>query len=337
MRTSVRTPKPLRLPQSTFLLWTTVLVGTLSLLMSSTLEAQTQVKRVRPNKIFLEAGGRQVNIMMEGSNLHLLKSIAVTQEGYSVKKIYARMGVKKSTLRGVALVAAPDVTIGEGYSIAVKTKNGPLLDVPVEIIVVEAGDERADRHHGESFEETVLQGEGESNAIIPHGLAPEVTSVEPSPLRLLPNGETQTFEIRGVNLERIDDVRVRKADADPKYRGRKGKVPFRYREVDGVIEVPMRATARTQMGAQFKMDFLIKGFLAMSVPFSIGDPKAPVITPAGTTDNSRLIELPLHLVQPMEEPGESGSHEGRIIRRAVPVEEVDSPIVEQRDPAEEQE
>ncbi|MDZ4789247.1 MAG: hypothetical protein SH807_09930 [Blastochloris sp.] len=227
------------------------------------------VKDTVPQILFLEAGGKQVNTILRGENLQGLQKIQVTKQGRPVRAIFTQLGPPEQNRRGITFIASEQSTLGTFYTLQGLTKEGSIVTIPMSLTIVPLGDSRATLSDTATLAE-VTRVQNSSRVVVSETLAPVVTSTQPNPLILAPNKDKQTIILQGRNLEGITEVRVRKANKKPLYRGNQGLLPSRITERG--LEVDVIVGTGTAMGSTFTLDLMVKKFLADSISLSVGIP-----------------------------------------------------------------
>jgi hypothetical protein len=116
--------------------------------------------------------------------------------------------------------------------------------------------------------------------VVAQPLVPVITATVPSPLIFPPGAEVRKVLIEGRNLQDITEVRVRKAEVPPRYKGNQGLLPFRRNELG--IEVEIVTGSGTVPGSRYILDLMVKRYLAASAYLSVG--YAAEIPPQKTMD-----------------------------------------------------
>lgn len=226
------------------------------------------VSETVPRILFLEAGGKQVNTIFRGDQLAELEKVFVKNLGATAKTIFTQLAPPSSNSRGVVFIASPVCQIGSNYTVHAVSKNGTVIDIPMSLTVVPLGDPRATLADTATLEQ-VTQKQNNQRIVVAEKLAPIVTMTKPNPLILAPKNQSQTVLLIGRNLESITEVRVRKFDAKPLYRGSQGILPSRI--VSEGLEVDILVGPKTVLGSKFVLDLMVKKYLAASVSLTVGN------------------------------------------------------------------
>lgn len=252
-----------------------------------------------PRALFLEAGGKQVNTILRGENLAELQKISIKNQGRFVNTIFTQLAPPSTTSRGVTFIASAEAALNSHYTIEAITKNGAILSIPMTLTVVPVGDGRATPPDTATLQE-VTRAQSGNRIVVSEKLAPVITGTQPSPLILAPKSGVQTVYIQGRNLEGITEVRVRKFDKKPLYRGAQGLLPSRFK--GGGIEVDMTVGLGTTIGSKFVLDFMVKKYLAASLSLTIGTPLEVTLL---TTPSPTPLPLSNEIVIPLKPKVES--------------------------------
>jgi hypothetical protein len=231
------------------------------------LKAQTlKIQEVLPGTLRIEAGGRQIHGILRGENLQLLKEARVMQEGRMVNTFFLRLGLSSENRREFTLLASPQCQLGGGYQVEGVLFDGSSILWPMNLTVVPLGDTQATPTDTASLEESAQIQSGQ-RIVVSANAAPTITGTIPSPLAVIQGGQSHKLIIQGKNLQGITEVRIRKSDREPKYRGNQGLVPFRH--VPQGLEIEVTAGAGTPVGSKFVVDLMVKKYLAASALLAV--------------------------------------------------------------------
>lgn len=241
---------------------------------------------VIPQQVRVEAGGQASQVLLQGPGAEAISQFQVTEGDRESRYLLVKKGGEAPGRRTLILLARPDSPRDGIYGL-----RGDGRALPLQIRVVEPG-EGTSIESGEATDrdirETIRQAEG-GRVVVSENEAPVVKRTIPSPLRVPPDGEPRTLILLGERLEAVDDVRVREATAEPRYRGKRGQLPFRHRE--GGLEIDVVASSNTELGKEYALDLMVGRFRAWTATFIIGEPVAP--PPAETVEEGPVvIELP---------------------------------------------
>jgi hypothetical protein len=246
---------------------------------------------VVPTVVDVEAGGGGSQVLVRGDGAETLYDFKVTKNGANTSYLLARAGGKAAGQITVVIQAREDAPRDAAYGLSIE---GTVL--PLKIRVVEMGAAQNTGRPAPSDRDIreVVRDAQTRQIVVSSDQAPQVLSTIPAHLRIAPDGVAKQVRLIGKRLETIDDVRVRKADKPAKYRGKKGKLPFRL--VQGMLEVELMASRSTALGEQYVLDLMIGKFKAVSVPFEIGDPgviqQVPTEQAASDSEGPTVIRLP---------------------------------------------
>ncbi len=260
------------------------MVAVALLLMGSSLAAYEVV----PEVVDVEAGGGASQVLVRGVGAETISSFEVLADGKRTSYLLARGGGKAAGQMTLVIQAREDAPRKIDYQV---TANGTRL--PLKIRVVDLGKAKQTGRPPASNQDIreVVREANTSQIVVSADQAPQVLRTFPAPLMVAPDGVAKKVQLQGKHLEAIDDVRVRKADQPPKYRGKQGKLPFTY--ANGVLEVELMASRRTALGEKYVLDLMVGKFKAQSVGFEIGQPiNIPVEKEASSTDGPTVIHLP---------------------------------------------
>ncbi len=250
--------------------------------------ARAQTLEVIPKRVDVEAGGGSSQVLVRGVGADTIEQFNILSNGKPTSYLLARGAGKATGQITVVIHAREDTPRKQQYVLAAGRQV-----LPLQIRIVNPGEAKytgRPNAPAQDIRETVREA-NTSQIVVSADQAPQVLRTVPAPLLVAPDGETKTVQLIGKRLETIDDVRVRKADKPPKYRGKQGKLPFSYRE--GVLEVELMASRNTELGEKYVLDLMIGKFKAVSVGFEIGEPTnvpQPVIAPVN--EGPMVIELP---------------------------------------------
>ena len=263
--------------------------GVASALQGQVVEAQ--ITEVVPKVLYLEAGGRQVTVILRGKSLQSLRQVQVLRQGQQVRAIYSRLGTASENRRTVSFIANTTCPLVADYQVIVTLSDGTPVVLPLSLAVVKVGDPKATLPDTATLAEAADVKAGR-RIVVAEPLAPVVTATIPAPLVIPPDGKLQKVLIQGKNLKEITEVRVRKSGSPPRYKGAQGLLPFR-KILDGV-EVEVVAATTTAVGTEFILDLLVKRYLAASVLMKVGypDEKKAEIVPVQESNVIPLIPVP---------------------------------------------
>ncbi|MEM6884302.1 MAG: hypothetical protein AAF571_04665 [Verrucomicrobiota bacterium] len=243
---------------------------------------------VIPAVIDVEAGGGSSQILLRGAGAENIEEVQVLANGKQTSYLLARTGGKAAGQVTVVIYGREDAPRNVKYTLAVDSRV-----LPLKIRVVNPGEAKNTGRvaaSNQDIREVVLEA-NTGQIVVSANQAPQVLRTIPSPLMVAPDGLTKRVLLLGKRLEAIDDVRVRKADQPPKYRGKQGQLPFTYRE--GMLEVELMASRKTKLGEQYVLDLMVGKFKAFSVGFEIGEPAMqPVESVLPEAEGPLTIELP---------------------------------------------
>jgi len=247
-----------------------------------------QTFEVIPSVVDVEAGGASSQVLVRGAGADTIGSFYVMANGQRTSYMLARAAGKSPGVITIILHAREETPRNVAYTLVAGNQS-----LPLQIQVVNPGEAlntgRSSRPT-QDIRETVAQA-NTSQIVISSDQAPQVLSTNPSPLRVAPDGVPKTVQLLGKRLDTIDDIRVRKASQPPKYRGKKGQLPFKYRQ--GVLEVELMASRQTALGERYELDLMVGKFKALSVGFEIGEPAPAVVEPTHQIqEGPTVIELP---------------------------------------------
>jgi len=246
-----------------------------------------------PAVAYVEAGGGQSWLILRGSGLEGIREIRSLVGGKTTDHVIGRPAPAQAGVREFVLLARPDAPRGT-LELVAQTASGALA-VPAQAVVVEPGDPRA-RAAGKPADLNQAAREARGQPIVvDREQVPQVTATVPSPLRVAPDGRPVKVQLRGKNLGRVTDVRIRKEGEEPRYRGRQGQLPFRRHAGGEGLEVDVVAGRSTPLGSRYVIDLLVEQYRAVSVPMEIGEPLPPPPAPEVETREPgapRVIELP---------------------------------------------
>jgi hypothetical protein len=235
--------------------------------------AQTTIVELIPPKVNLQTNGSQIPVVVRGNNLHKVKKVEALYEDQPDSYIFAQLGTPSANRVSVTLIARPDSPVGSAHQLRFELEGGGKLDLPLMLRIVANGDPDATQPDTASKLEQSAEQSGQRK-VISSDKAPIVTSTMPRPLYVVPNGQVQTLTFKGVNLDQIVSVRIRKADAPPRYRNKDGELPFR--KIQGGLEVDVISTPDTPVGTKYCIDLLLDGnYLAGTLTFPIQNPPNP--------------------------------------------------------------
>jgi hypothetical protein len=249
-----------------------------------------QVEEVVPQVICLEAGGKQITSILRGSDLKLLVKAQVWADGKPIKAVFTQLGPPSDSRRTLSFLASPQCPLGSGYQVMATGQDGGYVRLPVLLTIVPIGDDRATLPDTANLAE-VTQIQSGQRIVVSEAVAPLVTATIPNPLLIPPTGETKKILIQGRNLQGITEIRVRKFESPARYKGDQGLVPFRQLGED--IEVQLVASATTVMGTRYRMDLMVKKYLAASLVVMVGFPSATPIAPTPQTSQPNEVVIPL--------------------------------------------
>lgn len=251
-----------------------------------------EIQRVTPNPIFIEAGGGQAWLIIQGTELTALREVRSRINGKVTDHVIGRPAPEQGGMREFVLLARPDAPRGRVELVAVVV--GGIIPLPVQAEVVEPGDTRAvGSKKAADISQAARAGRGQP-IIVDRNQVPVVEKTRPSPLRVASDGKPVTLVLAGKNLDRVTDVRIRREEETARYRGKQGRLPFRFR--DGVLEVDVVASHKTPLGTRYALDLLVEDYRSASVILEVGVP-LPEEIPAETPPEPevrqpRVIELP---------------------------------------------
>jgi hypothetical protein len=233
-------------------------------------QAQTSIVEVIPPAVNLAADGVQVPLVVRGNQLHKVRKVEALYQGRVDSYIFAQLGTPGANRVSVALIARPDAPVGSAHQLRFWLEDGSRLELPLTVRIAAVGDPRATRPDAAAQLEQAAEQAGQRK-VIAATRAPVVTATRPSPLHVVPNGQVQTLVFTGRNLDQIVSVRLRKADAPPRYRNREGELPFR--KIKDGLEVDLVSTPDTPVGTKYCIDLLMEGnYLAGTLTFPITKP-----------------------------------------------------------------
>lgn len=248
------------------------------------------IQSASPNPVPVEAGGGQSWLIVRGTGLEAVREIRSLINGRVTDHVMGRPAPVQDGMREFVMLARPDAPRGEIQLVGVEG-GGARWDLPVRAVVVEPGDPRAAAAgKAADLSQAARQGRG-APIIVDREQVPTVLATRPQPLMVEPNGRTATLVLQGRNLERVNDVRIRREGEAPRYRGKQGRLPFR--SGNGALEVDVVAAPGTAMGTRYVLDLLVEQYLAASVPLVVGVPPPPAPqVETRETSAPRVIELP---------------------------------------------
>lgn len=261
------------------------------------LTAQVQSFEVIPAVVDVEAGGSASQVLVRGPGAEKLTSLNVIANGRPVSYLLARYAGKGAGQITVVLQARKDSPRNLKYTL---TANG--RELPLKIRIVSPGEAKQTGIPVASARDVreVVREAQTSQVVISADQAPQVTRTLPEPLMIAPDGEGKTLQLWGKRLDTIDDVRVRRADQPPRYRGKQGQLPFRHQ--NGMLEVEVMATRNTPVGERYVLDLMVGKFKAVSVGFEIGHPQINYSIPDESAQQGLpVIRLPESASQPADE------------------------------------
>jgi len=252
------------------------------------LRAEVEIERTTPEQVFVEAGGNPGKCLLDGTGLSQIERVLAYRNGRETTDLLIRIGGESDRRRQVVTLAQPGALRGGGYQAIGFLKSGLRMRLPVDLVVVEAGDARAVANTPGTRSAREMAAEGtETTLIVEREQAPIVEATQPEPLRVPPTGESFTFRLGGTNLNQITDVRVRPAEDPPRYRKNQGKLPFRQTEFG--IELEVMASSSANPGDAYKLDLMVERYLAVTLDFEVGQPDEQAPEPV---QSRRVIELP---------------------------------------------
>jgi len=263
------------------------------LLLASVLQGQTRIGEVIPQEVFLEAGGRQILLVLRGEGLKNIRTVEAVYKQTADTFLFVQPGPAGDNRMPLTVLARPEAPLGRGHVLVAKTSSGVDLPLSVKIELVPVGDARATKPDTATALEAVEAAKGR-RVVVLEERAPKITATVPSPLYVLPDGRTQTLLIKGVNLQQVTDVRVRKASEPAHYTQEQGKLPMR--QTPAGIEVDITATPDTPLESKYFLDLMIRDYLAETVAFVVT--KQPPPPPAST----RIPVINLGPGTPLNEP-----------------------------------
>lgn len=255
-------------------------------------QAQVELRSGSPEQVFVEAGGSQSWIILRGSKLEEIRELRSFIRGKVTDHVIGKPAPLRGGTREFVLMARPDATLGPVVLVAVLASG--TVSVPVKAEIVAVGDPRA-RFSGKVQDlSEAARREASATIVAEADQVPQVESTIPYPLLVEPNGKVSILRLRGKNLEKVTDVRLRKEGAEARYRGKQGQLPFR--QVPGGLEVEVVASRSTVLGSRFVIDLMVERYRAGSLALEVRVPPAPPVAPVVETREPagpRVIELPL--------------------------------------------
>lgn len=250
-------------------------------------ELRGQTFEVIPGKVRVEAGGAASQVLLQGAGAEAISSFRATDQANPTPYLLVKKGGEAAGRRTLVLLARPDAPRDRVFGLS-----GDGRALPLHITVVEPG-EGTSIETGDSAQRDIREAIREADGgrvVVSANQAPVVKRTIPSPLRVPPNGETQMFILIGERLDTISDVRVREATAEPRYRGKQGKLPFRFQ--DGRLEIDVVASKKTQLGKKYAIDLMVERFRAWTGTFIIAEPVEPPPVIESVQEGPLVIELP---------------------------------------------
>jgi hypothetical protein len=242
-------------------------------LFAISVQAQTSIVELIPPKVNLQTNGLQIPVVVRGNNLNKIKKVEAWYEGQPDSYIFAQLGTPSANRVSVTLIARPDSPIGSLHQLRFLLEDGSILNVPLPLRIVANGDPDATQPDTAAKLEQNVEKSGQRK-VIESNKAPIVTATVPKPLYVVPNGQVQTLTFKGLNLDQVVSVRIRKADTPPRYRNKEGELPFRH--VKDGLEVDVVSTPDTPIGTKYCIDLLLEGnYLAGTLTFPIQNPPNP--------------------------------------------------------------
>lgn len=252
-----------------------------------TASASLQFDQITPDKVYVGVGGEQGRLIIDGAGLNSIRSFEMVYGNKKSDYMLIQPVGKEDQRREIILLTRPDTPLGSGFKLYAVTQENTQVRIPVEIQVVQTGDQRLQQDVSTtSLRESVLEATT-SRIVVERNQAPLVEATLPDPLVVPPTGEAFTFRIAGTNLDQITDVRVRPGDEPAKYRKNEGKLP--HRTVDFGIEVDVMASPNSNQGDGYILDLMVDRFLAVSLPFEVG---TPAVMPPPVITDTPVIDLP---------------------------------------------
>ena len=233
-------------------------------------QARTTIVEVIPPQVNLQTDGVQIPIVVRGNDLNKAVKAEAWYNGEADPCIFAQFGTPSANRVTVSLIARPDTPVGSVHQLRLVLADGGRVDLPLTVSIVANGDPRATLPDTAEKLEQAVEKDGQRK-VISSDQAPVVTATLPRPLYVVPNGQVQTLTFKGRNLEQIISVRIRKAEAPPRYRNKEGELPFR--QIQGGLEVEVVSTPNTPIGTKYCIDLLMEGnYLAGTLTFPIQNP-----------------------------------------------------------------
>jgi len=249
---------------------------------------RAQAFEVIPAVVDVEAGGMSSQVLVRGAGADAIAEFKILANGKRTSYLLARSAGKTSGQITVIIHAREDTPRNQAYLLAAGDQT-----LPLKIRVVNPGEARNTGRPpaGEQDIREVVRTANTAQIVVSADQAPKVLRTIPSPLMIAPDGQLKMVKLLGKRLEAVDDVRVRKADKPPKYRGKQGKLPFSYQT--GMLKVELMASRNTAMGERYMLDLMVGKFKAVSVGFEIGHPTMTQVEVAQPVSEGPLvIELP---------------------------------------------
>ncbi|MEM6602149.1 MAG: hypothetical protein AAF649_12245 [Verrucomicrobiota bacterium] len=266
----------------------TVWAGLLVCGFLSAMNALAQAFEVIPAVVDVEAGGGSSQVLVRGAGAERIQQFHILAGGKKTSYLLARGTGQAAGQVTVVIHARQDTPRHPSYTLAAAGQS-----LPLKIRVVNPGEAKNTGRPAaatQDLRQVVAQAET-SQIVVTSDQAPQVLRTVPSPLMVAPDGEGKIVQLMGRRLETIDDVRVRKADQPPRYRGKQGKLPFTYESNRLLVE--LMASRDTARGERYMLDLMVGKFKAFSVSFTIGEPTPASHSTSGPIQHDPLvIELP---------------------------------------------
>lgn len=241
------------------------------------------IREVIPETLYLQSGGlEQVGILIKGSNLDSIHSARVYKDGKEYRPILCTVTDSGPQIKKVQFLAASVTPLGNHYKVALVTEDNHTIPLSLKIEVVPAGDKRLLQPPPELVKAKKEKGRPKTLTISAEEL-PQISETLPSPLVIVVNGMNQKVILKGKNLEKVTEVRVRRSEKASSYGGKAGLIPF-HMTPEG-MELEVKATPDTLPGTKYSLDFIINKYVAAVVSFTVE---------ANTPVASNLVKIETH-------------------------------------------
>jgi hypothetical protein len=224
---------------------------------------EIKIESFTPDKLYLPADGKQITVVVRGKGLSQLHSYSVEREGKPWKSALVQVREALDNRVILLLALAPrSGNEGSGYRLIASDTRGEKFTFNLPIEGVGAEDSRA----VQPSLDDLLRSSSRNVLTVDQELVPQVREVVPSPLQIPANGEPVPVTLKGANLSKVTQLRVRRADKD-KYQPGKGMIPFEFTAHGLTLELV--ASPRTKIGEEYRLDVLMQKYRVTSIPFVV--------------------------------------------------------------------